>query len=216
MPLPMVHLRIAFQLAIPFNRFPSPAFLLGSLAPDAIHMRAGADGVAKRIVHLNEPPDTSEHDAIRELLHPYSQMQVPLSHFAAGYAAHLLADRLWNKTIIQPMQTRCASSIDAPALRELYYLETDQLDFNLYHQMPWRSQAWDLLQQAVAPDFPPLLTAQEVDLWRQQILHWFDKLKQEPKIVPQQITDNDIASYTREAVDAIRQQFSTWNLYNYL
>jgi hypothetical protein len=216
MPLPMVHLGIAFQLAIPLDRFPSPAFLLGSIAPDAIHTRAGADGVAKRIVHLNEPHDTTEHDAIRKLLHQYSQMKTSLLHFAAGYAAHLLADRLWNRTIIQPIQARCAASMDAPALRALYYLETDQLDFNLYHQITWRSQAWDLLERAVAPDFPPLLTAQEVDLWRQQTLQWFDKLKQEPKIVPRHITDNDVASYTCEAVAAIGQQFSTWSLYDYL
>ena len=216
MPLPMVHLRIAFQLATQLDRFPSSAFLLGSIAPDAIHMRVGADGLTKRIVHLNEPTDTIEHDAIRELLHQYSQMKAPLLHFAAGYAAHLLADRLWNRMIIQPMQARCVTSIDAPTLRALYYEETDQLDFNLYHRMPWRSQAWDLLDQAIAPDFPPLLTAQEVNLWRQQTLQWFDKLKQEPKIVPQYITDNDVASYTREAVAAIGQQFSNWNLYDYL
>jgi len=212
----MVHLGIAFQLATQLDRLPSSAFLLGSIAPDAIHMRVGADGAAKRIVHLNEPPDTMEHDAIRELLHRYSQMKALLLHFAAGYAAHLLADRLWNRTIIEPMQTRCAASMDAPTVRTLYYEETDQLDFNLYHRAAWRSQAWDLLDRAVAPDFPPLLTAQEVNLWRQKTLQWFDKLKQEPKIVPQYITDDDVASYMREAVTTIEQKFSTWNLYDYL
>jgi hypothetical protein len=211
----MVHLGIAFRLAIPLDRFPSSAFLLGSIAPDAIHMRVGADSAAKQIVHLNEPPDTTENDAIRELLHQHSQMETPLLHFAAGYAAHLLADRLWSRTIVQPMQARCATLMDAPALRELYYLETDQLDFNLYHQMSWRPQAWDLLKRAVAPDFPPMLIAQEIDLWRQKTLRWFNELKQEPKIVPQYITDSDVASYTHEAVEAIGQQFSTWSLYNY-
>jgi len=212
----MVHLGIAFQLATQLDRFPSSAFLLGSIAPDAIHMRAGADGVAKSIVHLNEPPDTIDHDAIRELLHQYNPMKPPLPQFAAGYAAHLLADRLWNITIIQPLQVRCAASMDASTLRTLYYEETDQIDFNLYHQMAWRSQAWELLDRAVAPDFLPLLTAQEVDLWRQKTLQWFDKLKPEPKIVPQYITDHDVAAYTREAVAVIGQQFTTWNLYDYL
>jgi hypothetical protein len=216
MPLPMVHLGIAFQLAIQFDRFPSAAFLLGNIAPDAIHMRAGADSAAKGIVHLNEPPDTIEHDAIRNLLDQYSQMKAPLLQFAAGYAAHLLADRLWNKTIIQPFQASYSALMDASTLRTLYYQETDQIDFNLYHRMTWRTQVWELLDRTAAPDFPPLLTAQEVDLWRQRTLQWFDKLKQEPKIVPQHITDNDVASFTREAVAAIEQQFKTWNLYDYL
>ena len=216
MPLPMVHLGIAFQLAIEFDRFPSAAFLLGNIAPDAIHMRAGADSVAKRIVHLNEPPDTIEHDAIRNLLNQYNRMDAPLLQFAAGYAAHLLADRLWNKMIIQPLQASCSASMDASTLRTLYYEETDQIDFNLYHRMTWRSKAWNLLDRVAAPDFLPLLTAQEVDLWRQRTLQWFDKLKQEPKIAPQNITDDDTASFMREAVAAIGQQFETWELYDYL
>ena len=39
MPLPMVHLSVAVSLCEKDGRFPSPDFLLGSIAPDAIHMR---------------------------------------------------------------------------------------------------------------------------------------------------------------------------------
>ena len=39
MPLPMVHCAIAMGLAAREQRLPSGAFLLGSIAPDAIHTR---------------------------------------------------------------------------------------------------------------------------------------------------------------------------------
>ena len=40
MPLPMVHLSTAVKISI-LQGLKSPEFYLGSLSPDAVHMRAG-------------------------------------------------------------------------------------------------------------------------------------------------------------------------------
>jgi hypothetical protein len=52
MPLPMVHLKIAVQSHSLAERSLTPEFLLGSLAPDAIHMRANTNRDDKNRVHL--------------------------------------------------------------------------------------------------------------------------------------------------------------------
>jgi hypothetical protein len=57
MPLPMVHLAVAVRVHEVESRVPSSAFLLGSIAPDAIHMRPGTGRDDKRRVHLVDPHD---------------------------------------------------------------------------------------------------------------------------------------------------------------
>ena len=52
MPLPMIHLAVAVGVHTLAGREPSAAFLLGSIAPDAIHMRDGADRSDKERTHL--------------------------------------------------------------------------------------------------------------------------------------------------------------------
>ncbi|MCP1135166.1 hypothetical protein NKT34_17850 [Paenibacillus polysaccharolyticus] len=53
MPLPMVHLSVAHQLA---NTLPEPldlgAFYLGNIAPDAIHIREGTTREDKQYTHF--------------------------------------------------------------------------------------------------------------------------------------------------------------------
>jgi hypothetical protein len=65
MPLPMVHLWVAVQMGEARGIWPSPEFLLGSIAPDAVHMRPGYERVHKRRSHLQDPRDTEEHDRVR-------------------------------------------------------------------------------------------------------------------------------------------------------
>lgn len=55
MPLPLVHLAIAAQLCRQHNKPLAPAFLLGSLAPDAIHLRLGSTRTDKQATHFFRP-----------------------------------------------------------------------------------------------------------------------------------------------------------------
>jgi hypothetical protein len=161
MPLPMVHLTVAVRRYESDGTLP-PAFLLGSLAPDAIHMRPGAGREDKARTHLLAPPDTADHAAIRDLLGRYRTADRELADFAAGYAAHLLTDRHWAEAVYRPFRRALPPTLDPVSRRELYYRETDQLDFDLYHHMPWRPRVWELLALAPARDFAGLLKAAEI------------------------------------------------------
>jgi hypothetical protein len=72
MPLPMVHLAIAVRAHELMGSEPTPAFLLGSIAPDAIHMRPNATRDDKRKTHLlSDVADPGGHKHMCQLLDRY-------------------------------------------------------------------------------------------------------------------------------------------------
>ena len=67
MPLPMVHLSVAHCLIQDHGYPDSPTFYLGSIAPDAIHVRPGTAQKEKHVVHLVDQSGF-QHERLRALL----------------------------------------------------------------------------------------------------------------------------------------------------
>jgi hypothetical protein len=214
MPLPMVHCAIAVQLGERLDRPPSAAFLLGSIAPDAIHMRPNAQQDDKRRTHMDDPADTPDHTRLQELLSQHAGG--PSASFTAGYVAHILADRLWRRTVLTAFRAQLPPDTASSTERSLYYQDTDQVDFNLYRRSAWRPMVWELLGTATAPEYHPLLSADEIGRWRQRTLDWFDTLKQEPGVTPQYVTDSMVANFIVQAADEVAERFTKWRATPYI
>lgn len=217
MPLPMVHLAIAIELGKQSGDEPSPAFLLGSIAPDSIHMRPDTQRSDKNATHLLTSDDWSDAGLERRVLDfagQYSAAPDSERAFSSGYTAHILTDWLWVKTILPQFRAAVAANADEAGQRDLYYSETDQVDFNIYHQSAWRPEVWKRLAEAKAPDFPPLLSESEIDSWRTRTLRWFTELKNEPGITPQHITDSMVRDFIVQTADALMEQvrMGKWRL----
>lgn len=213
MPLPMVHLWVAVRLAEREKRSPSPEFLLGSIAPDAVHMRTGFEQVHKRESHLDHPPDTPDHARVKEFVARYGhgdRTREELAQFAFGYAAHILTDRLWALRAWRPYAARNAHMIQEE-LKARYYRETDQVDFILYDRAEWRGSVWQALARAKALDVE-LVAPSEVDQWRQRTLHWFDDRTKEPGIVPQEFTYEFVAGFVEEATLEVAACLDGWGV----
>jgi hypothetical protein len=211
----MIHLAAAVQLGLHDECFVSPDFLLGSIAPDSIHMRPGSSRDDKELVHLVPLGERFAPDeAIHDLVLSYQDQGAALAHFALGYAAHILTDMLWMRQVVDTFNARIPPQIlaDRQQHRDLYYGETDQVDFNLYHQASWRPEIWRKLAEAAAPDFPPWLSSSEIDQWRSRTLRWFTDLKAEPGISPQYITDALAADFVGAAVADVKRNFAIWGI----
>ena len=206
----MVHLAIAVQMHVPTGSIPTPAFLLGSIAPDAIHMRSNTGRGDKQRVHLLATPDSAGHKRVHALVARYWAEESGRADFAEGYAAHLLADRLWVQTVLTSFRGSIPPGLSFEEQRSLYYRETDQVDFDLYHQMPWRSEVWAKLAAASPEDFASLLTAEEIRQWRDRTLHWYGGLKEEPGIEPTYITGEDVQGFIGQAAEMIVKCFTAW------
>ena len=210
MPLPMVHLAIGVQMHELNNNRLTSAFLLGSIAPDAIHMRPDASPDDKRRTHLSDTADSGEHQRIRELLtHHWAEGSEAVG-FVEGYTAHLLADRMWIQRVLRPFGARFPLSVPDEELQALYYREADWIDLDLYHRMPWRKEVWAQLAAAEPIDFQPLLTAKEVGEWRDRTVNWFEERKQESTEKPVFITSSAVEAFISEAAQAIVGYFAAW------
>ena len=209
MPLPMVHLAVAVRMRELQGLALTPAFLLGSISPDAIHMRPATGPDDKLRVHLRDAPD-ADHLRVRTLLLRHWAERSSAADFAEGYAAHLLTDRLWIDTVFASFRASIPADLTRQEYRALYYRDTDQIDLELHHRMPWRPQVWRRLAAAEARDFFPLLTAEEIERWQQRTLDWYDKLKGEPGIKPLYITLAAVQAFIERAAETTVRQFANW------
>ena len=135
MPYALVHLAIARQAEAPQE--PSPAYLLGCLAPDAIHARPGADRALKRHTHLLDR--AGEWPALlQDWLASLGPLQGAQRDLVRGYATHLLSDRLWAATVVAEFRASAPPGLGEADLARLYYGEMDGLEGALYRTLPWR------------------------------------------------------------------------------
>jgi hypothetical protein len=207
----MVHLAVAVQMHELNGTRPAAAFLLGSIAPDAIHMRPNAGPDEKGRTHLRDMPDSGEHQPIRDLLTGYWGQGSEAAGFAEGYAAHLLTDRMWIPAVLRPFGARFPQDVSDEVLRALYYREADWVDLDLYHRMPRRKEVWAQLAVAEPIDFQPLLTAAEIGQWRDRTIHWYEAQDRASMQEPVFITSSGVEAFISEAAQAIAGHFAAWS-----
>ncbi|MCY0875759.1 MAG: zinc dependent phospholipase C family protein [Firmicutes bacterium] len=216
MPLPMVHLAVAVKLYEQKNRQIDPEFLLGSLAPDAIHARPGTTRADKDRTHFffTGDPAVFENQIDTFVAKQVVACDNPVERaFAAGYATHVLTDRVWAMTVFTRFRRAADAVMDKEARRLLYYRETEKVDFQLYRNEPWRVPVWEGLQIAEPLAVANLLTAEEVRAWQMHTLRWFEQ-NSEPVEEPQYITEAIVNDFIGRATHAVIEQWRLWGLAN--
>ena len=181
MPLPMVHLSVAKKIIdAGFNANRLSQFFLGSIAPDAIHIRKDADRLAKNDTHLipkgEKWIDVNEDDYFSFMVNYIDKNKDKADYdFLWGYGIHILTDMYWSKSVYLEFVEKFNKDT-APVQEErwAYYNDTDVLDLLLYNECNWRIDVWLCLQNAEYSDFINLLSAQEIRQWNERTLHWYD------------------------------------------
>jgi len=111
MPYAMIHLRTAMQVVYALPALHTADFLLGNLAPDAVHVRAGhLPRGTKQSAHLSlssasyftlEPQEIAAHQArVLEMLR--ENRDTAAFSFRLGYGVHVLTDLYWAKWVYKP------------------------------------------------------------------------------------------------------------------
>jgi len=174
----MVHLATADLLVQNGDLSPRdlPAYYLGSIAPDAIHMRENPAKDAKQISHLHarNPENIGRIAAFLKDFPRYEAEGV--SHdYLLGYAVHLLTDVYWELGFSAGFRQRYAA--DPQPVQDCfaaYYNDTDVADISLYNTLPRREVLWELLKKARGYDLPGLVSGEEADKWNARTLGWYD------------------------------------------
>lgn len=167
MALPMVHLLAAHSWARDNdNLIGNPEYYLGSISPDAIHIRDGNDKSRKNEIHLNNWR-TPDPDAVVEY---WNEHNTP---FDIGYGIHVLLDGQW--------AVRFRARLPGVLLPngkpnpEIYYLDTCVTDFKLKDRSDESAFLWNMVKRAAAPADHPLLSEHEIDVWRNDMIRIYDR-----------------------------------------
>lgn len=219
MPLPMVHFAVAKEL-LPegFDKSQQAEYYLGAIAPDGIHMRGNPSPDAKPVSHLRVLEDGSTLEPTSPVWRKRILSFVPdktASDYALklGYVVHLLTDYCWTDGFYHAFYTARYAKDAAPTKNErmAYYNDTDLLDDELYRQS-WREEIWKLLPMAQGADFSPLCSREEMLLWRDRTLIWFDKLDLSGYDEQKYIFMEDLDVFCKNAADAITRDLKSLDI----
>lgn len=215
MPLPMVHLLLAEKIGEKIGKTPDAYFLLGSIAPDAIHMRPGTTRKDKHRTHFfgGKQWDVAEVQhhwkMVMDKLEGYCDADSETWSFATGYCIHTLLDITWIEQVFNVLaMTLRAGGIGFEDIRTKYYAETNACDAFLYQQSAWVPKTRSLLKEVPTLGFEQVLTAGEIGLWRDVILGKMDAYE---TVVPKEtfyITNDNIHNLTDTLAEKIVISFA--------
>lgn len=124
----MMHLIIAKQVAEKIDIYDRPRFLLGSIAPDAVH---GREQKTKSHYYEGSVDDGTRHIHVERFIEKYrEQMQ---DEFTLGYMVHLVGDDVWMRDIYFKKDLK--KRIDAdPSVLEKWHADFRKLNSMLIDQ----------------------------------------------------------------------------------
>ncbi|MBQ6594842.1 MAG: hypothetical protein IJH78_04175 [Clostridia bacterium] len=167
MALLMVHLLAADAWAARHPEFMDcPEFYLGSISPDAIHVRDHDDKSHKNEIHLGNWKGLNE----RGVLDYWKERREP---FDIGYGIHVLTDAQW----VEAYRTNfpCLLLPNGMVDREQYYHDTMATDFELYRGSERLRGLLKTVMSARVPGDHPLLTETEFRQWREWTRDMYEK-----------------------------------------
>jgi len=185
MPLPMVHLLLANRIAEKSERVNNPYFILGSIAPDAIHARLGTNRTDKHKTHMfingygNKNSADENILMVKKVLESVCTSDKNVREFVNGYCIHTMLDMEWITGVFNVLaKTFKAGGITFNDVRTKYYYETNLCDSKIYFSEKWIPEYVDVLKNIVPVGFFDLLTGEEIGLWRDDVLGKMRNFKQ--------------------------------------
>ncbi|OMF10062.1 hypothetical protein MHI48_08275 [Paenibacillus sp. FSL H7-0942] len=204
MPWPIVHFAIASELISE----PFPELLLGSLAPDSIHVRTNLR-TEKAKTHLM--PEAGRF-ATDEELKGFFESNKKLAYsdpkflqYLCGYIAHIYTDRAWTFDIYPAYEVH-------PNGRSVYTQDVTKLEFMILRN--WnRANDWlNELNVGRAFDLGGLLES-EVYQYREEKLEFLVNPDNEPLGDLNMLSMEAMEEFIHKTALALKELYTSWNVY---
>ncbi|NGM84791.1 hypothetical protein G5B47_20520 [Paenibacillus sp. 7124] len=202
MPWPMVHFAIPEILT---DGNSTPDLLLGSIAPDAIHMRGYVSREEKGVTHLVHNDKLPAKELIMEKCREYlsKRSETEWKEFVLGYFLHIYTDLRWTDTVYEDFENNYkGEKID---IRKTYNHEVSQAEFNLIRSLDSTEKLFALLLKAKGFTIDPFVTQLEVNQYRDRKVEWLQDLKNEPRIKPIYFKTDKINRFFNETSKELKE-----------
>ncbi|AOZ92576.1 hypothetical protein [Paenibacillus crassostreae] len=209
MPWPMVHFAISEILSF---GDPSPNLLLGSISPDAIHMRGQISREEKGVTHLVHNGKLPNKELIMERYREYlpKRMEPEWKSFVVGYFSHIYTDLRWTETIYTDFENNYNG--DKNEIRKTYNNEVSQVEFYLLRALESKDKLLVKLEQAKGYSVDPFLTQLEINQYRDCKINWLEDLNNEPQITPIYFKNDKVMNFIRETAKEFLYLNKEWNI----
>ncbi|NUU79826.1 hypothetical protein [Paenibacillus xylanilyticus] len=201
MPWPMVH----FAIASEFISNPSPEFLLGSLAPDSIHVRSNVRSEKAKTHLMIEEGRFATDEELRAFVESnrlQAEHDPAFLQYLCGYIAHVYTDRVWTFNIYPAYEEHTDG-------RSIYTHDVTKLEFMILRN---HSGAYDLLNKlgtGKAYDLGGLLEL-EVYQYREEKVDFLNNPAHEPlgdlRILSMEVLEGFIHATAKE----LKQLLAGW------
>lgn len=218
MSLQMIHMEIAYRLLEYLPQIEHPAeFILGSVAPDAVHMNPNYDVSSKVKSHLFKGcgmwGDTLDYEQWRSNIEAYFEQIVTAQEeparrdFSIGICVHCLTDR-WNDIRIwRKAQSEFLPTMTFEAFKEAFYREQRSIDNWLYQNSENTAQIRKLLANAESFAIEDLVDEEELESLRKHLLTVQYDVEKVDITNNRFFTAEKIEAFMAFVVDAIRETF---------
>ncbi len=214
MPYSMLHLLAGQRLLSELPVADAGLFLLGSVAPDAVHFHPGYESALKCASHF--VPDGVAWGDCREEANPVWLANVrdflrrpPAGaprDFLLGYAAHVIEDVYNNRAVWTPLRHRSEAE-RCPELLEQYRRESVALERAL---RPRAVEALRALSHARPVGLPGRVAAADVERLRQNLLSGSDAAQPMPDLSAHRcLTPSAVDSFLEDAAAFTAEQLRT-------
>ncbi|MBT2284892.1 hypothetical protein J7E78_15220 [Paenibacillus polymyxa] len=207
MPWPMVHLAIASELISE----PSPELLLGSLAPDSIHVRTNLRTEKAKTHLMPEPGRFATDEELKEFFETQKELansDPKFLQYLCGYIAHIYTDRVWTFDIYPAYEVQ-------PNGRSVYTQDVTKLEFMILRNWNGAHEWLNELKSGRAFDLGGLLES-EVYQYKGKKLEFLANPDNESLGDLYNLSMEDMEEFVHKTALALKQLYTKWNVYKRL
>lgn len=195
----MMHLLIAEKIyksgMIPISSYGD--FLLGSIAPDAVHVREQYTRKMKDISHYSFNNE-SQVEFFNTFIDEYKTSDN--IDFVVGYLVHLLSDMIWYHSVRVPFKSKFSKkpSVDMN-MNEVYYFDCEQIEQQLFFD----NEAYQIvksLDNGKAYSLEGMIEKREVYIWKDKLLAQYNA-REQTLMNLRYISEQQIRDYIAECSD---------------
>lgn len=180
-------------------------FLLGSIAPDAVHVKENYTREIKDISHYKF--DSKSHISYFDTFFDeyYTSEN---KDFVVGYLVHLLSDMIWYHSVRVPFKEEFQKApLQNISMNEAYYADCEQIEQLMFFEKN-TSRIIETINKGNAYSLEGLIDAEDVRAWKEKFIYDYNNRKNisiQTKYISEQHIRDYIADCAKECTEYLRR-----------